>query len=282
MTSSGASGLAPSSTSKRRRNSSTPLLKSTWVTSESASKAARARSCLAESVRQQALFDGAFGDQHVHLHRLLLAHAVGPADALFEHRRVPRQIDVDHRVGRLKIQARRAGVGGDEQPAARIVLETVDQLLPLLLRHRAVQPHVIQLALARASARSGRAWWSIRRRAAPCGPARRTARRAILRGIPACSNSPASSSPPGTCCWPTCGTSTGPFAAAAGPFRRCTACGRSSTRCACGRRAVRSARRWAECGRSRWSAAATAGAPTRACGGSRIGRRFSRNWSRFL
>jgi len=75
-----------------------------------------------------------------------LTHPMRPADALFEHRGIPRQIDVDHRVGRLKIQAGRTGVGRDEQPALRIGLEAVDDLLAFLLRHRAVEPDEVDLA----------------------------------------------------------------------------------------------------------------------------------------
>jgi hypothetical protein len=56
-----------------------------------------------------------------HLYRLFLAHAVGSGDTLFQHRGIPWKIDVDHRVRRLQIQSRRAGVRREEQPAAGLL-----------------------------------------------------------------------------------------------------------------------------------------------------------------
>ena len=121
--------------------------KSTCVTSDSGIRC-RQRQIVLRRKRTEARLDCLFRDQNVDLHRLFLAHTVCSADALFEHRRVPGRIDVDDRVGRLKIQYRSAGVRGDEQPAPRVVLETVDDSLTFLLRHRSVQWHKVQLALS--------------------------------------------------------------------------------------------------------------------------------------
>ena len=62
-------------------------------------------------------------------------------DALFEHGWIPREIDVDDGVGRLEIEAGGARVGAHERLATGIALELRNQLLALLLRHLAVEPH---------------------------------------------------------------------------------------------------------------------------------------------
>ncbi len=64
---------------------------------------------------------------------------MGAGDALFQHRRVPRQVDVDHGIRGLKVQAGGAGVGGEEHRAIGAFLESVHQRLPLCLRHLAVE-----------------------------------------------------------------------------------------------------------------------------------------------
>ena len=79
------------------------------------------------------------------MHGLFLTHAVGAGNSLFEDGRVPGQVEVDDGVGRLQIQARRTGVGGDEQPTVGVRLKLIHQSLPLLLRHGAVESHVFEL-----------------------------------------------------------------------------------------------------------------------------------------
>ena len=65
-------------------------------------------------------------------------------DTLLEQRRVPGQIHIDDRVGGLQIESRRAGVGREEEAAAWIMLKLMDQLLPLFLRHRAIEPDGVE------------------------------------------------------------------------------------------------------------------------------------------
>ena len=125
---------------------------------------------------------------------------MGARDALFQHGRIPGQIDVDDRVRRLKVEPGGTGVGREEQAAGRIVLKLVHQLLPLFLRHRAVEPDEIELKPPEQRLDQRRASSSIRRRARPCAlpplPARRTGPPAAR----ACSTSPALPCPRGRCC----------------------------------------------------------------------------------
>ena len=58
--------------------------------------------------------------------RLVLAPGAG--DALLEAGRVPRQVEVDHHVGRLEVEPHAAGVGGEEEPAVGVLLEAPDLL----------------------------------------------------------------------------------------------------------------------------------------------------------
>ncbi len=53
---------------------------------------------------QEAFLDRPFGHQDIDLDRVGLAHAVSAGDPLFQHGRIPRQIDVDHGVGGLQIE----------------------------------------------------------------------------------------------------------------------------------------------------------------------------------
>ena len=97
--------------------------------------------------REESLFQRVFCHQDVDIDRVLLAHAVGACNALFQHGGVPRQIDVDDRVGRLQVKSRRSGVRREEQLAVGIGLEFMHQRLTLLLRDGAIQPHERQLVL---------------------------------------------------------------------------------------------------------------------------------------
>ena len=78
---------------------------------------------------------------------MALAHAVHPADALGQHGGVPGQVHVDHGGGGvLQVQPGAAGVGGQEQPAAGVVVEAVDQRAALGRRHAAMEEHMAPAA----------------------------------------------------------------------------------------------------------------------------------------
>src|SRR6185437_3291829 len=61
------------------------------------------------------------------------------SDALFEDRRVPRQVHVYQRRRMLKIEARAAGIRGQEHAAGGIGTEALDQRWPFLRWHAAVE-----------------------------------------------------------------------------------------------------------------------------------------------
>jgi hypothetical protein len=70
-----------------------------------------------------------------------LPQAVDPADALLQHCRVPGQLDVDARArGSLQVEADAAGIGREQHPAGRVVVEVHDVLRasPLALLAREV------------------------------------------------------------------------------------------------------------------------------------------------
>ena len=60
----------------------------------------------------------------------LLADAVYPCDALFQHGRIPRQVDIDDRRRHLQVESGAACVGGEEDAAVGLIHEVVDQILP--------------------------------------------------------------------------------------------------------------------------------------------------------
>ena len=67
-----------------------------------------------------------------------LADAVDAAEPLLEAVGVPRQVVVDHQVGPLEVDALARGVGGEQHPHLRVVLERLLRLHPLLAAHAAV------------------------------------------------------------------------------------------------------------------------------------------------
>ena len=67
----------------------------------------------------------------VHLHVAVLTQAVDAADALFEDGGVPRLVHVDDHGGLLQVQSDAAGIGAQEDPAARVLLELFDDGLAL-------------------------------------------------------------------------------------------------------------------------------------------------------
>ena len=91
-------------------------------------------------------FDRALGDEVDHAHRPVLAQAMDAADPLLEHGRVPRLVEIHHRRGVLQVQAHAAGVGRKEQPALRVFLELLDEVLAFRAGHAAVEQHVLPLA----------------------------------------------------------------------------------------------------------------------------------------
>ena len=72
----------------------------------------------------------------------MLSQAVDPADALFQHGRVPGLVHADNGRGGLQIQAHPAGVGGQKQPAGRVFLEAADEVFAFLAGHAAVEKDV--------------------------------------------------------------------------------------------------------------------------------------------
>ena len=76
-------------------------------------------------------FDALLANQVVHVDRQLLADAVDAADPLFQHGRVPGELEIDHAVGRaLKVETDAAGIAGEEHAKARVVVELDDVLSP--------------------------------------------------------------------------------------------------------------------------------------------------------
>src|SRR5262245_26944672 len=90
---------------------------------------------------EHSLLDRPAGHEVHHPHRPALTHAVDAGDPLLQHRRVPRQLQIDHRVGPLQVQPDPAGVGAQEQPAV-VRLEPLQDRPPLLPLHAAVQQRV--------------------------------------------------------------------------------------------------------------------------------------------
>jgi hypothetical protein len=66
--------------------------------------------------------------QHEDLHWISLSHAMGATNPLLQHGRIPGQVDIDHGVGGLQVQARGTGVRRDEELAGRLML-SVNSLL---------------------------------------------------------------------------------------------------------------------------------------------------------
>src|SRR5262245_25365452 len=95
---------------------------------------------------EQFLLNRALGDKDENLNGLSLAHPVGSRHVLFKHGRVPRQIDVDHGICGLKVQASRSGVCGKEQAAVGVSLKVVDQTLPQFLRNRSIETDETEVA----------------------------------------------------------------------------------------------------------------------------------------
>ncbi len=89
---------------------------------------------------QNLVLDRIFADEIDDRHRARLVLAPGACDALFELRRVPRQVDVHDRARDLQVEPDAAAVGGEEQPAGRVLLEADDLGAAALLRHRAGMP----------------------------------------------------------------------------------------------------------------------------------------------
>ena len=76
-------------------------------------------------------FDALLADEVVDVDRQLLAEAVDAADPLFEHGRVPGELEVDHAVGGvLEVEPDAAGVAGEEDAKGGVVVELDDVLGP--------------------------------------------------------------------------------------------------------------------------------------------------------
>ncbi len=97
---------------------------------------------------EHVLFYGLFGYKEIHVHRSHLSHSMRPADALFEHCRVPGEIDIHHGIGCLKVQTGRTGVCGKKEPAGGIRIELLYKSAPLCLRDTAVETNVSKIVFA--------------------------------------------------------------------------------------------------------------------------------------
>ena len=113
---------------------------------------------------QHAVLDGVLGDQVDDRDRAGLVLAPGAGDALFELGRVPGQVAVDDDAGVLEVQARRAGIGAEEDAAVRVGLEGVDLGAAALLRDAAGVPGEAELEPAAQARAPARASAPIRRR----------------------------------------------------------------------------------------------------------------------
>ncbi len=90
--------------------------------------------------RVDAFLDRTAADEFVHQDVALLTDAKGAVGRLVLHRRIPPAVEVDDVRGRRQIQAGAAGLEGqDEKRRAVILLELIDQRLPLLDGRFAVQ-----------------------------------------------------------------------------------------------------------------------------------------------
>ena len=72
---------------------------------------------------EHAVLDGVFGNEVDDGDRAGLVFAPGAGDALLQLGGVPGQVAIDDDAGVLKIQARRAGIGAEEDAAVRVGLE---------------------------------------------------------------------------------------------------------------------------------------------------------------
>jgi hypothetical protein len=70
-------------------------------------------------------------------------------DALFENRRIPRQVHIDQRRGVLQIEPSATGIGRQEDAAVGIVAEALDQRGSLSRRYAAVETDITQPASLR-------------------------------------------------------------------------------------------------------------------------------------
>ncbi len=90
------------------------------------------------------LLVGVRGHHGDDLHRARLAEAVDAGDALFEHGRVPGDVQVDEHRPALQVEPDPAGIGGEEDLHRVVLAEAVDQLAAFGRGHPAVQAHAAQ------------------------------------------------------------------------------------------------------------------------------------------
>ena len=77
------------------------------------------------------------------MHSLRLADPMAPVLRLLVHRRIPVRVVEDDRIGSGEVDADAAATSRrDKAENPRVVIESIDQSLPVLRFHRAVQPHV--------------------------------------------------------------------------------------------------------------------------------------------
>ena len=73
------------------------------------------------------LLDGALGDEVDNVDSVALAMAVGAGDALFQHGRIPGQVEVDHQAGGLQVESHSAGVGREKDTDVVVFKESFDK-----------------------------------------------------------------------------------------------------------------------------------------------------------
>ena len=96
------------------------------------------------------VLDGALGHQIDNTDGTRLVLAPGAGDALLQPGRVPGEVEVDHHVGRLEVEAHAAGVGGEKEAAGGILLEAADLVAAARKGHGAgvpgeAGPHLLEL-----------------------------------------------------------------------------------------------------------------------------------------
>ncbi len=96
---------------------------------------------------QQILLQCLLSHEDINIDGTFLTHPVRSGYSLLQYRRIPRQIHIDHCIGRLQIQPRAAGIRRQKDPTLWIVLKLVDNVLPPRLRNLPLQPHKLNLTL---------------------------------------------------------------------------------------------------------------------------------------
>ena len=94
-------------------------------------------------------FDAVFRHEVIDVDGQFLADSVNPADSLFEHCGIPWELDVDDAIGSvLEVEPDRAGITGEEDAKARIIVKFDDVLRSPALAFRAGEKAASKAAIA--------------------------------------------------------------------------------------------------------------------------------------